>query len=345
MSQSEQKIVQYLNEAHASEIGLVSVLESQIAMTPRGSYRDGLEKHLVETRTHARRIRERVKELGAGRNPFQVFVGLTETVIGQMLALSKTPLDLLRGSGGEEKVLKNAKDACATEGLEIATYAALERLAIKVGDERTAKLAVSIRRDEERMLKRILRELPKMTDAVVGAGIEGDPSYEITKTGAADATRKVARQGTKAARKVQTGTTRTARNARKVTGGPRVEAQRKGRRASAEDLPIPSYRSMSADEIVSRLPELSQTELAKVDAYERRNNKRTAVLTRLSALRAPEPWPGYDELTVTEVEAVLAEGDDQRAQDVAAYERAHQNRPAVMQSALTPARYVLTADS
>jgi hypothetical protein len=30
MSQSEQKVVQYLGEAHASEIGLVSVLRSQI---------------------------------------------------------------------------------------------------------------------------------------------------------------------------------------------------------------------------------------------------------------------------------------------------------------------------
>ena len=36
MSQSEQKIVQYLNQAHAMEIGLVGVLQSQIAMTPRG---------------------------------------------------------------------------------------------------------------------------------------------------------------------------------------------------------------------------------------------------------------------------------------------------------------------
>src|SRR5437764_13853436 len=114
MSQSEQKVVQYLNEAHASEVGLVSILESQIAMTPGGSYRDGLEKHLVETRTHARRIRERLGELGEGHNPFQLLVGFTETVIGQMLAFSKAPLDLLRGSGGEEKVLKNAKDACAT---------------------------------------------------------------------------------------------------------------------------------------------------------------------------------------------------------------------------------------
>ena len=118
-----------------------------------------------------------------------------------------------------------------------------------------------------------------------------------------------------------------------------------GRRASAEDLPIPSYGSLSADEIVSSLPALSQAELAKVDAYEPKNQKRTAVLTRLSALRGSEPWPGYDELAATEIEAVLAEGDDQRAQDVVAYERAHQNRAALMQSALTPARFVLTSNS
>jgi hypothetical protein len=37
MGQSERKIVQYLNEAHAAEVGLVRVLQSQIAMTPRGS--------------------------------------------------------------------------------------------------------------------------------------------------------------------------------------------------------------------------------------------------------------------------------------------------------------------
>ena len=152
MSRSEEKVVQYLGEAHASEVGLVSVLGSQIAMTPSGAYRDALEKHLDETRRHAERIQERLRELGEVRNPFQAFVGLAETVMSEMLALGKTPFDLLRGSSGEEKVLKNAKDACATEELEIATYTALERLAVKVGDEQTAKLAASIRREEERML-------------------------------------------------------------------------------------------------------------------------------------------------------------------------------------------------
>jgi ferritin-like metal-binding protein YciE len=333
MSQSEQKVVQYLEEAHASEIALVSVLQSQIAMTPRGSYRDGLEKHLDETRKHARRIQERLGELQRARNPLLAFVGFAETLIGQSIALTKAPFDMLRGSGGEEKVLKNAKDACATEALEIATYTALERLASKVGDEQTAKLAASIRGDEERMLARILREIPRLTDAVVGADVEGDPSYDITKTGAADATREIASEVKQTARKTQTRAKRTARQARKVPGVARAEGQVKGALASQEDLAIPRYDSLTAEEIVSKLSELSQVDLAKVDSYERKNANRTTVLSRISTLQRDEPWPGYDELTAAEIEAVLGEGDEQRAKDVVAYERSHKNRTGVLKSA------------
>ena len=170
MSQSDAKVVQHLGEAHASEIRLVSAHQSQIAITPRGSYRDGLEKHLDETRAHARRVQERLGELRQGRNPRQAVVGFTETLISH----SKAPFDLIRGCSGEDKVLKNAKDACATEALEIATYTVLERLAITVRDDRTAKLAASIRGDEERMLERIMRGLPELTEAVVKAESDRD---------------------------------------------------------------------------------------------------------------------------------------------------------------------------
>src|SRR4051812_7631011 len=106
MSPDTQKIVQYLNEAHATEVALVRVLQSQVAMTPRGSYRSAVENHLSETRDHARRVEQRLGELGEGSSPLQVVVGVAESVVGQALALGKTPLDLLRGTGGEEKVLK-----------------------------------------------------------------------------------------------------------------------------------------------------------------------------------------------------------------------------------------------
>ena len=39
MDKTEQKIVQYLSEVHATEQALVTALQSQIAMTPGGSYR------------------------------------------------------------------------------------------------------------------------------------------------------------------------------------------------------------------------------------------------------------------------------------------------------------------
>ena len=268
----------------------------------------------------------RLGELGQGRNPLQVLGGIAESAVGQVLALAKTPVDLVRGSGDEEKILKNAKDACATEALEIATYTSLERLARSTGDERTAKLAASIRGDEERMLARVLREIPKLTVAVVGADVDGDPSYDVTKTGAADAARATAR-------KTAAKTKRTARRARKVPGVAQAESQAKGAVASQADLPIARYDKLTADEIVAKLSELSQSDLAKVGSYERRHDNRATVLGRVSSLRGDEPWRGYDELTATEVRSALGQADDERAKAVRTYERAHKARAGVLKAA------------
>jgi ferritin-like metal-binding protein YciE len=332
MSASQQKVVQYLSEARASELALVRVLQSQIAMSPRGSYRSALDTHLGETRRHAQRVSERLESLDHGSNPMKSVVGFCEVAIGQALALTKTPLDLLRGSGGEEKVLKNAKDTCATEALEIATYAAIERLADDVGDEETAALAVSIRGDEERMLERVMREIPALADAVVGAEIDGNPSCDITKTGAGEAVHEAADATRSAARKTTRATKRTARQARKVPGVARAEGQVKGALAGEGDLAIARYDSLTAEEITDKLNTLSQIELAKTDAYERKNRNRATVLSRITSLRGDEPWPGYDELTLAEVQAVLSEGDEQRVSQVRAYERSHKNRAGVLKA-------------
>lgn len=333
MSRSEQKVVQYLNEAHATEVALVRVLQSQIAMTPRGAYRSALEGHLRETRNHADRVQTRLDELGQGRNPLQVVGGVAQSVVGQALAFAKTPVDLVRGSGGEEKVLKNAKDACATEALEIATYTALERLARSVGDEKTARLAAAIRADEDKMLERVLRAIPQLTEAVVAADVKGDGSYDITETGAADGARATGRSVAKSARKTAAKTKRTARQARKVPGVARAEGQVKGAVASESDLPIARYDKLTAEDIGAKLSDLSQIDLAKVDSYERRHDSRATVLGRISSLRGDEPWAGYDELTAAEVQSALGEADGDRAKAVRSYERAHKARAGVLKAA------------
>jgi ferritin-like metal-binding protein YciE len=332
MNTAETKVAQYLGEARATEDALVRVLQSQIAMTPRGSYREALEKHLDETRRHASRVSDRLSELGAGWNPVTAVIGFWEDVLGQALALGKAPLDLLRGSGGEEKVLKNAKDTYASEALEIATYTAIERLARAVGDERTAQLAGDIIVEERAMLERVKREIPKLTDRVVAAEIHDDPSFDLTETGAADAVREVQDAGRDAARNAAAAGRRTARQARQVPGVAQAEGQVKGALAGEDDLAIADYDDLTGDEINSRLPGLSQVDLAKVDSYERRHQNRSLVLSRLSTLRDAEPWAGYDELTADDIQAGLRDADDDLVSRVRGYERSHKDRAGVLRA-------------
>jgi ferritin-like metal-binding protein YciE len=329
MNADQKNVVQYLDEAEASERALVRVLQSQIAVTPRGSYRSALETHLDETRGHGDRVARRLQALDQGGNPLGAVVGVVGSAVGLALALTKTPFDLLRGSGGEEQVLKNARDACAFEAREIATYTAIERLARRVGDHETAGLAASIRADEEQMLERLLRELPGLTDAVVGAEVEGDRSYDVTTAGAADAVREATRVAGNRAAGTAASAKRTARQASEVAGVARAE----GAVASQERLAIARYDELTPWEITARLPELSQIDLATIDAHERNNQNRAQILSRLAALRSYQPWAGYDELSADEIIAVLSEGDDDRAEQVRSYERVHKNRAAVLHAA------------
>src|SRR5204862_11250 len=119
----------------------------------------------------------------------------------------------------------------------------------------------------------------------------------------------------------------------KVPGVAQAEGQAKGAVASQSDLPIARYDKLTADEIVAKLSELSQIDLAKVDSYERRHDNRATVLGRISSLRGDEPWPGYDELTADATTTALNDADGQTAQNVKSYERDHKGRAGVIATA------------
>lgn len=330
MSQARRTTLRYLEEAHATELTLKRDLQAQIAMTPKGPFRTDLERHLRETEGHAERVQSRARELGLRRDPIRMGVGVAEAVIGQALSLGRAPLVLLRGSGGEEKLLKNAKDAAASEAMEIATYTAIERLAERVGDTTTARLAASIRKDEERMLERLGEHIPGLTDDMVDAQLHDDPSYEVARTGAADAARSAARSTKSAA---QSAGSAAKRSARRAPGAAQVEGEARGLTVSAEDLPIRDYDDLTADEITTKLTDLSQIELGIVDGYERRHDSRSTVLDRVSALRTSQPWAGYDEQTATEIRSALTDADDDTRGEVRDYERRHKGRQSVLAAA------------
>ncbi len=164
------KLVQYLIEAYSKERELERSLQAHIAMTDRKPYKKRLQEHLRETKNHAKLVERRAKKLGGGG----LLTGAVKegtALVKQAAALGKGQLHAARGSGVEEKLLKNAKTEYSEEHEEIATYIAIETLAEEIGDAETAKVARQIRRDEERMAKFIERQIPVLTKAMAKAEI------------------------------------------------------------------------------------------------------------------------------------------------------------------------------
>jgi ferritin-like metal-binding protein YciE len=159
MNERDAKLVQYLSEAYGKERELETALEAHIAMNTKAPYKKRLKQHLKETKSHAKQLQRRIKKLGGGTQTAQA-------VVGKVTAAAKGPLHAVRGSGEQEKMLKNAKTEYFNEHEEIATYLAIETFAEKVGDKETAKLARGIRREEERMAKFLDGQIKSLSRAV-----------------------------------------------------------------------------------------------------------------------------------------------------------------------------------
>jgi hypothetical protein len=152
----------------------------------------------------------------------------------------------------------------------------------------------------------------------------------------AQATRRATKRTGAATRKAAAGTRKAAATTRKAAAGTRKAAAttRKAAAAAAPAPPIAGYGDLTADELVAKLPELSQVQLVEVGAYEQANDKRSTVLERVAALSGPEPAPGYDELTADDVQKLLTGGDADLAASVRDYERRHKNRASVIEAAV-----------
>jgi ferritin-like metal-binding protein YciE len=171
------KLIQYLNEAYGKEKELETALDAHIGMTTRMPYKKRLREHLRETKAHARSLERRIKQLGGKAEAGNVVTD----VASKAVSAAKGPLHAVRGTGEQEKMLKNAKTEYSEEHEEIAMYTAIEALAEAVHDPETVKLARAIRREEEKMARYLAGLIPTLTKAVTTAEI---PAAERRKPSA-----------------------------------------------------------------------------------------------------------------------------------------------------------------
>lgn len=201
------KLVQLLNEAYAKEKQLETALQAHVQVTTRDDYAKRLKDHLKETKSHATQVSRRIKQLGGnpetvslpGPEGFSKAAESVSDVVGKAKAAAQGPLHAVRGSGEQDKMLRNARTEYQEEAHEIAIYTVIDSLATAVGDKQTAKLARDILRQEERMQQFLAELLPQLSvdvahDEIPVSEIDGQASHRTS----ADSKRKTSSSRSKA---------------------------------------------------------------------------------------------------------------------------------------------------
>jgi ferritin-like metal-binding protein YciE len=146
MENAKERIIRYLQEAHAAEKGIDQALQGFIDETDDPTIKALFEDHLLLTRSQARRLEDRLKMLNAD-------VSGPKSFITQLMARGSELLHT--GYDEYDRNTQNLIKAYATEHLERGMYEALYTYATAVGDTDTARLAREIQMEEELTAEKI----------------------------------------------------------------------------------------------------------------------------------------------------------------------------------------------
>ena len=153
MSDLTEQLIKHVDEAYAMEQNVLRMLDGMISTTDDPEIKRALQDHRLQTQQHADRMEKRLRAHDASPS-------IVKEAGGIVGALMKSVLDLAR----PEKAGRNARDAYATEHLEIASYELLARVAERAGDEETAQAAREIVQDERQMASTIERNWDRFAE-------------------------------------------------------------------------------------------------------------------------------------------------------------------------------------
>jgi hypothetical protein len=97
--------------------------------------------------------------------------------------------------------------------------------------------------------------------------------------------------------------------------------------------PIAGYDDLDEKALIAQFRDLSQVELAEIEAYERGHRSRRVVLNKLRYMRSPEPVAGYDTLEPAAIVRLLEEGDSASIRAIRDYEGKFRGRRQVLNAA------------
>ena len=156
---SREKVIDWLNDAHAMELALVEVLERHVKDAEGDvEVQSRIDRHVEETRRQAETVQGCIESLGGEVSGGKDMFG---KMFGAMQGMANRPM--------ADTMVKNALADYAAEHFEIACYRALIDACEQIGAEDVAVRLTDILREEEAMARFLEQKLPGAVSAALAA--------------------------------------------------------------------------------------------------------------------------------------------------------------------------------
>ena len=132
METPQERLLRYLDDAHAAEVGIEDMLRSAIDHTNSVQAKAAFQEHLGVTQSQAQRLEQRILSLGGKVSGGK---GILNSIMGKVS-------DLVNAGHDEyDKTTQDIIKAYSTEHLEVGMYTSLKAYAEQLGDSETVALA------------------------------------------------------------------------------------------------------------------------------------------------------------------------------------------------------------
>jgi ferritin-like metal-binding protein YciE len=150
---AKEQLIAWLNDAYSMEQGLIPVLENHAKDAeremPQAATR--IRQHLDETRRHAERVEQCLRQLGASPSTMKSTLG---SILGSVQSVSTGMF--------RDEPIKNALSDYAAEQFEVACYKALVGAARDIGEQTVARACEENMREDENMARWLSDQIPSV---------------------------------------------------------------------------------------------------------------------------------------------------------------------------------------
>jgi ferritin-like metal-binding protein YciE len=159
MENTRERLVRYLQDAHAAEVGIRKMLEGFVDDTDDQNIKMLFQEHLTVTRTQEDRLEQCLRKYNSEPSDGK---GFFNTIMAKMS-------DMMHGAHDQyDKNTQNLIKAYGIEHLECGMYEALAAFAQVVGDEDVVQVAQTIQSEEKEAGKRIWPMIAKHATMALG---------------------------------------------------------------------------------------------------------------------------------------------------------------------------------